>query len=254
MATPSPTLTTQAQWTVKSHGFEYLRAVLTLDGRPVPFLAARFDPLYHHVAIVTPSTPDSSNSSEKSSYIEGGYTLAEFAEIFDANAVLSGGYLSSFAPPLPLGLVKSAGTLLNRPHVSWLLNGLICVGPSQLQIEPYSNLEQAAKCQDSLQAGQLLIQNGKKVLAVNDRNTKLVNVVQERAFVCTDTGHRVIIGVTAKVREMPLADVLLSQPFHCVDAISLSGQMTAGILLPSIGVNGTMGSTDFPLPNAIIVR
>lgn len=232
----------------------FLRTSMILGGQPTPFLAARVDPLIHHLAIVTPSTPEASHPSPKSSYVGGGYTLAEFAKDFNASVVISGGYMNSFAPPVPLGLVKSAGVVLNGPHNSWLFNGLICVAQTQVQIEPYSNVDQTIKCRDSLQAGQLLVQNGRKVLVVDDRNNKLINVSQERAFVCTDAGHRVIMGVTGKMEEMPLADLLLRPPFNCVDAISLSGQATAGILILNIGANGQLGSTGSPLPNAIIVE
>jgi hypothetical protein len=237
-------------------GLEYLYADSVDDGVNIRIVAARAVPGKREFAIVTPESPLDPTEARTATDQATGGTLEDYQKRFRANVVLSGGYLSSFSPPIPLGLLKSANVAISRPHSSWLFDGLICVESAApwFEIDRYSNSEQTTKCRDALQAGQLLVQAGNGALHLDDRNQRLVNIGQERAFVCTDHQSRVILGVTTKMLEMPLVNILRSKPFDCSEAISLSGHITAGILIPTLGPQGRLGNTGFTIPDAIIIR
>ena len=91
----------------------------------------------------------------------GGYNLSEYQKLTNSPLVLSGGYLSSWQPALPLGLVKVNGVQANRPHLSWLVDGLFCTNGKEVIIDKYSSIEQTRNWLDCLQAGPLLIKDGK---------------------------------------------------------------------------------------------
>jgi Phosphodiester glycosidase len=243
-------------------GIEVLEGVVTLESKPVRVLAARVQPRSRTLAVVTRASRTSlrlspgTDAFATSEASLAGYSLTDYQEVFSAHVVLSGGYLSSFTPPLPMGFVKTRGIVINRPHKSWLFNGLICITPKTFLIEQYKDQHQADGCTDSLQTGQLLALGGENVLTLTEENRALVNSVQQRAFVCTDSERRVILGVTGKTTELPLATMLVAKgtPFHCIDAISLSGQITAGLLIRGDNQSVHLGSIDIPLPNAILAR
>lgn len=189
----------------------------------------------------------------------GGYNLSEYQKLTNSPLVLSGGYLSSWQPALPLGLVKVNGVQANRPHLSWLVDGLFCTNGKEVIIDKYSSIEQTRNWLDCLQAGPLLIKDGKIIIAVNDKNEKLLRSKQEQAFIGYDDHNHCFLGVTSKMTLLNIIDFLRSSHENgglgCTNAIRLSGHVTAGLIL--ILPDGKViegGNKKVLLPNAIFVK
>jgi hypothetical protein len=81
-----------------------------------------------------------------------GLSLADYLKIYDAAAVMSGGYIENYSPPTALGFVKSNGVSTTRSHESWLTDGVFCSDVGRAIIGPSSSADQTS-FRDCLQAG-----------------------------------------------------------------------------------------------------
>ena len=163
---------------------------------------------------------------------------------------ISGGYLSSFSPPTPLGLVKSNGVLVSRPHDSWLVEGLYCENGSEAVIVKWQEENDLSSFRDCLQAGPILLLGGKQPQDVPSVEStgykKLAYSVQEQAFLCTLIGKRVALGITSETNLPALVDFLRDK-VGCIDAIRLTGKETAGLRYK----DKLYGKDQFLFPSAI---
>jgi hypothetical protein len=180
-----------------------------------------------------------------------GFFLNDYRTLHNAEAVLSGGYIASFSPPTPLGLIKSDWTVVNAPHESWLTDGYFCSEPGRAQIQRWIDL---AAFRDCLQAGPILLLQGEppKDLGRSRRPgsyKKLENSVQEQAFICTVMPNELILGVTDKINLPALVDFLSRKETGCTDAIRLTGEQTAGLVLS----DKEFGHDDYLFPSVIAV-
>ena len=162
-----------------------------------------------------------------------GYSLDNYLNLGGAAAVFSGGYLASFAPPTPLGLVKSDGVVTNKPHGTWLVEGVLCAKEGQLVIQTWS-VGAEEDFPDCLQAGPILLLKGKEPNDLPSRSAsgylKLANSVQEQTFLCTLGDQQAVAGVTDRM-DLPTLVAFLRDKIGCVDAIRLTGKDTAGLRL-----------------------
>jgi uncharacterized protein YigE (DUF2233 family) len=168
------------------------------------------------------------------------------------NLVISGGYMSSFSPPRPLGLVKVDGKQIGSPHTSWLGTGMFCTDGRQVKIAPFGQLSSNNTFTDCIQSGPLLISDG-IVRYDNDKEIgageeKLVSSVQEQAFICIDSNYKVKLGVSDPIR-LDEFSRFLSTKLNCQDALRLTGQRTAGLQTRS----KLFGYDEFPLYSVIAV-
>jgi len=180
-----------------------------------------------------------------------GFFLNDYRTSHNAEAVMSGGYIASFSPPTPLGLVKSDWTVVNPPHESWLTDGYFCSEPGRAQIQRWIDL---AAFRDCLQAGPILLLQGEppKDLGRSRRPgsyKKLENSVQEQAFICTVMPNELILGITDKINLPALVDFLSREEMGCNDAIRLTGEQTAGLVLS----DKEFGHDDYLFPSVIAV-
>jgi hypothetical protein len=182
-----------------------------------------------------------------------GYSLENYLKLGRAAAVLSGGYLASFAPPMPLGLVKSDGVVTNKSHNTWVVEGILCTKEGQLVIRTWS-AEAEEDFPDCLQAGPILLLKGKEPSDLPSRNAsgylKLAKSAQEQTFLCTLGDQQVAAGVTDKMDLPTLVDFLRGK-IGCVDAIRLTGKDTAGLRLMRPRV--LYGNDAYLFPDAIAV-
>jgi hypothetical protein len=197
----------------------------------------------------------------------GGFSLSRFFVAQQPSAILNGGFLSTYAPATPAGLVQIRSERINdgAPGDS-VASAVICFGqterPNAVAIEPFSASERLRKTySDCLQAGPLLIYKGRPFsnLEELDSDPTLKNfafVAAERSFVARNARGETVLGVTAKTSLYALrAALLLSENeggFGAITAICLTGRSTAGMI-----VSGkepyTAGAISKVLPNAIIV-
>ena len=215
-------------------GLEFQQTVVS-EGRSATYLRinlAKFD-LRVLSALVPPV--DVGGPSQRSGNLERaatGLSLEDYRNLYHATAVLSGGYLASFAPPSPLGLVKSNGVIVSRPHHTWLTDAIFCSNVEKATIQQWTDDFDLAHFRDCLQAGPLLLSKGNPPDNVGSTQVagyqKLANSIQEQAFLCTLNDNQMALGITDQMELATLVDFLRDR-VGCMDAIRLTGRETAGL-------------------------
>jgi hypothetical protein len=178
-----------------------------------------------------------------------GFFLTDYLSRFEVVAVMSGGYIDNYSPPTALGLVKSNGTLVTPAHNSWLTDGLFCSNVGSAVIKPAEPDAFMTGFRDCLQAGPLLLADGKQESQTGAGYQKLAQSVQEQGFICIDGNGRILMGVTDKIKLAKLVDFLTMPEIGCKDALRLTGQDTAG--LRDRNRNNPYGHDDYLFPDAI---
>jgi hypothetical protein len=197
----------------------------------------------------------------------GGSSLARFFVEQRPLAILNGGFLATYAPATPAGLVQIRGERINeggpRDQVA---SAVICFGqtgkPNAIAIEPFSAAERLQKAySDCLQAGPLLIYKSHPVSGLEelDNDPTLKNfafVAAERSFIARNGRGEIVLGVTAKTSLYALQAALMlgenEGGFGATAAICLTGRSTAGMIVAGKEPY-TAGAISKVLPNAIIV-
>ncbi len=203
------------------------------------------------------SSPDVA-SRDQASQSYAGLTLAEYAALGRYRVVQSGGFLSSWSPPSPLGYVKIQGQEYNRMHDSWLVQGVFCTDGRNFEISRFSSNNSYAAWPSCIQAGPPIILNREIVLDTRRNTGFITKEAHRQSFICKDVVGRLIMGITQDVKLTELAPYLArdatGEGLGCVDAIALNGKGIAGMLynLPQGPV--AVGNVDASLPNAIVVK
>jgi hypothetical protein len=212
---------------------------------------------YFDVRVLSPLvslvTKQSTNSNPER--LARGYYLQEYLLRFGAEVVSSGGYIDSYSPPTSLGLVKSAGATVSSAHISWLTEAIFCSDEGRATIEFMKADFSKSDFRDCLQAGPMLLRQGKIPADTLSRKStgylKLARSVQEQLFLCLDSAQQVVLGVTDEIDLPTLTASLIKQEVGCSDAIRLTGQDTAGLRTKK----KLFGNDDYLFPNAIgVVR
>jgi Phosphodiester glycosidase len=230
-------------------GIEWLAGTASAGSRSVKLNAVRVSLGRYRISIGVPDAR------------EQGDVLSSYLDHYGALAVISGGFLKSFYPPIPLGFVMRARTVVNRATRDDLLTGLLTVRNGRPFIGPFSETA-AAGADDGLQSGPLLVQGGQSALPKSDGLTTttraLIERASERAFVAVLPDDRVLIGHTEPATLADLVSVLTKAAavggLGCVDALNLSGSTGAGLLVKAGGSELAAGSQQLYLPNAILVN
>jgi hypothetical protein len=166
-----------------------------------------------------------------------------------AVAVLSGGYMESFAPPVALGYVSVDGVEISRRHSSWLTSAAICQRDDEVVIAAMDGFD-VATFDSCLQAGPLIVDGGigryGEGVEVSGAERKLARSVQEQAFVCLDGEGRLLLGVSDPISLSDLTGFLV-ETLQCRQAMRLSGHITAGLA----AAEQTFGHNEVPLHNAL---
>jgi len=188
--------------------------------------------------------------------IASGHTVLEYQRLSKAHVALSGGFLKSYYPPLPQGLVKSNGRILNRPNDDPFFSGLFCSRKGELIIEPYTGKEQTTPWDHCLQSGPLLVYEGRSALEVRHYPRQHVYGAFNRAFVAIDQQGRTLLAVTGKATLLPSLMELLQRPaehggLECRAALNLSG-VSVGMVVDVAGRFLSAGDIEVYPPNAII--
>jgi hypothetical protein len=180
-----------------------------------------------------------------------GFSLEDYKRLYGALAVMSGGYLSSFAPPMPFGLVKSDNVLTSSTHKSWLTEGVYCAGPIKTIIELWNRNPNIEEFRDCLQSGPMLLYNGDAILDAGSRAPGYMRLAQDsqnQAFICTSSNNETIIGIT-EATDFSILIPFLKDKVGCINALRLTGRDTAGLIVNDI----LYGSDQYLLPNALAV-
>ena len=176
-----------------------------------------------------------------------------FATIFESTeavAVLAGGYIASYSPPTPLGLVKSNGLITSSEHHSWLTDGFFCTDGNEAVIRTAEKNGTVSQFSDCVQTGPILILNGHIIgrpKRAERGYERLAMSHQEQTFACIDEMNRVSLGVTDKITFVQLIEFLSGPALHCKDAICFTGLDTSGL---QVGEK-LFGSDEYLFPDVV---
>jgi hypothetical protein len=239
---------------------------LKVGGAELSVTFVTLNPASNRLNIVLPRNP-----------VGGGAALWDFYRTENADVVLTGGYLDSFAPAIPTGLVRVAGTTFNDPkEKDPVLTGTLCLGrredPASVMIARYSTQASFDEWSDCIQAGPLMLLGGKSQDDIDALDASLANRITEaskqrqsgfvagsyeRVFVMKDRSGQIVLGTTTPTSLYPLRYLLKQDAagggFGADDAILLSGWHTAGLIV-SAPDPIVVGNPSVLLPNAIVVN
>lgn len=232
-------------------GLELLQGPLVIGGKRVAITAVRGSLSMYRMEVAVSQSGDSGDS------------ILSFQEHSQAAAVLSGGFLTSLYPPIPLGIVKHSQVLVNRAAGGDLLKGLLLVRAGKATIQPFGGAGDVAGCDEALQSGPMLLVAGHSALPnvaeIRTRSTRLlIENEYGRAFVAILPDDRFLLAVTGAVSLRALTD-LLARPasqggLACLDALNLSGGGSEGILVRAGAREVSAGNIQFYLANAILLK
>ena len=220
-----------------------------LDG--TDYLVARFSPQNFSIDIF--ADQGKASSGRATSYL---------VKSEGATAVLSGGFLASFSPAVPMGLVVLDGTIANRPHDIGLLNGVIETRQMGVNVRlltrPLIESRQPPDF-DILQSGPMIVDDGQSVLDLANEQElgRLERDEFERAFFCVDRQGNALLVATGPTYLRDLAN-RIGQPVSagglgCRAAINLSGANSRSLVVEGGRQRFEMGDTLFRNATAIVV-
>lgn len=185
-----------------------------------------------------------------------GLSLQEYARLGDYKIVQSGGFLSSWTPPYPLGYVKIRNKIYNRVHDTWVTEGVFCTDGREFEIFSYKSENQFEKWPSCIQAGPLISIDGEIVLQTT-RNTGLITKKRHRqSFVCKTYEDDLILGIAENVKLTSLSKHLVLPKniggIGCSDTTLLTSKGVSGIYNKENDIS--IGNVKVPFPNVIVVK
>lgn len=175
-------------------------------------------------------------NARRGNYGAPSYSLQELARVTGDDRVLSSaGMTDSLSAPVPVGLLKSAGTVRNPANTaSRLLDGVVCVRadrrvsllsevrPDVGRRTPQNWQAATASCVHAVQAGPMLVDAGKPL--IGERAPREVS----RVFAAVDRERRLVLGHSPKATTFDLACTLAAEG-SIEQAIALRGDELGGV-------------------------
>ena len=161
------------------------------------------------------------------------FSVESVLDVQNEDIAISGGFMSSLYPPLPIGFVKSSGVVTNRRHKNESFNGVICIDEHNVVIEHIDKLEGLESWPDCLQSAPLVLKDRVKSFD-NGWFPERFSLDQHlRAFAAVDSSRQLILGIIESVSLDEMYDAILSvtldEDVVIVDALNLSGGTSAGL-------------------------
>lgn len=186
-----------------------------------------------------------------------GFSVCEYQKRNNGLIALSGGFLKSFHPPLPIGLVKRNGEIVNRPAKSDFFSGVFCSKNNKVIITHYYNKDSLRNWSNCLQSGPLLLYEGKSALKVNDYPERFLSGTYRRAFVGIDRKDRLLLAITGRISIPDLISFLEKSDgengLNCMAALNLTG-INLGMIIEANNKTFFAGDINFYPANAIVVK
>jgi hypothetical protein len=239
-------------WQTLQSGLEVLKTEYRHRGsnEPVKVLAIRFAPRRFRLEVVDLSRLRS-QSTEQSSTVPSLRLLAGDSRWV---AGLNGSYVSSYAFPRPLGLVRVRGTSLARMSGAKPFSGVVCVHrDADVEIE-MTKTDPGPDCLFALESGPMIVEfKGKNGIRAS---APTAGALYERSAVCV-VDERVVFIRTGRSALYDLGEFLRRDGdqggMDCETAINMSGDADSGIFWRD-GVNVRHdGSIDAALATALVV-
>ena len=182
-----------------------------------------------------------------------------------AAAAFTGGFLESYSPATPSGLIVMSGKLINALKIEdKVMTSALCFTDKisrPFTITSVKTFKPTGGSDDCIQAGPLII-NSKAVASDLDQLDKRLDFqfssgAFSRAFIGMNTRNDVILGVSTPLSLFDLRKLMLTPErdggLGLTTAIMLSGGRTAGLAV-SANPNFTTGHVETLLPNALVVE
>lgn len=196
-----------------------------------------------------------------------GKSLLWFFRNEKAKIAISGGFLKTLYPPLPIGFVKTEFGILSSEHYNGYQEGYVGITDGRAFIERFPERKNIHQLEDSktegiLQSWPLLLYNGNvspKIIEFQNglESTPFIRNQAIRLFVASDKEGFMLFGMTGPMSLLDLTVILKTNRSEgglgCNNAINLSGTKYASIILETPGVNLRKGSTSIRIANAIVV-
>jgi len=187
--------------------------------------------------------------------------LRTYLKLKRARIALSGGFATSFYPPVAAGLVQINGLVFNREEDDVLLDGLLLILNRSVVIQPLGTARLPTNADDALQSGPLLVTQNRKAIPSFVADTLRRRFVERRsirAFIGVDEEDRVLMGLVDEISLTSLIEFLVAPRgvggLGCTDALNLSGSVNAGLIIQVVDLDFERGDMATPLPTAIVVR
>ena len=185
------------------------------------------------------------------------FDLASVAKLSpSAVAILNGGATTSFSIPNHAGFLVTDGRT-TKPLVTGhtALTGVFCIRTQNRNSWAIlRTTDQAARsCYEAIQAGPLLIENGRLTVYANEVRLP----PYRRSVACVDRNNVLYLIVASTVSLYDLGKWLITQPISstsglgCVWAINLDGGSSSGLILPRD--TRTFGESTSTIASAIAV-
>jgi Phosphodiester glycosidase len=195
-----------------------------------------------------------------------GSSLARFYLDEDALAVMSAGFLRTYSPVSPAGLLKFDGAIINTlSNTDPALGGIVCFANKnqELTIAARSNTHIIDISNDCIQGGPLFISEGivhDELERIDSEYTNFSSRRYVRTFLAKSKRGEILLGYTSPTSLFALRRVLLMGEseggLQAVAAVGLTGgTQTAGLIVRATDPRQpfSRGNTTTPLPNALAV-
>jgi len=231
------------------------RVVETADGK-VSIRSIKINPRQNILQLVLPKNSES-----------GGASLLRFK--FDADnslAVFTGGFLDTYSPVTPAGLVYHEKKIRNEPSSKDpVMKAVVCYSADErwpVTIIDAGAFSEGQAKGDCIQTGPFLVKGGEANIDLDAVDAALnfpfSRKAFDRAFILVDSHGDVVVGITSRISLFSLREVLRqseqAKGFAAVTAVALSGTRTAGLVVDGEGNDTIAGNVKTLLPNAVIVK
>lgn len=196
--------------------------------------------------ISSSSTTDSAQYDFKA---DGSYTITDYYYHPKPRplAVLAGGLLSSYSPPVAAGEIIIRGLLVS-PLQNWAGSGIFCANQNYYTIEP-SGAGSTENNADCIQSRPLLVQDVRFGPGHSpSRGGPPTYDYGKQSFVCITNDGKLMLGVSSPIRLDLLAEDL-RKILNCRDALSMTNHETAALYYG----DHLVGSDSLPLTSVIAV-
>jgi hypothetical protein len=203
-----------------------------------------------HAAIVKVAVPraviraDENIVSQAADRQRGGLLLSDYKRDTNAFAIISGGYVASFAPPKALGFIKVDGRELQDNRTN---GGIFCSSLTDYKILSIEQFNETDKFLNCLQAGTLIVEDGKGRHSNTDTEAGNVEFSGYQSFIGTNPNGGLVLGIIHNFTLEKAIKLITAEPFECTWAMSLAGTVTTGLAAG----NSIYGHNDVLLPTAI---
>jgi hypothetical protein len=194
----------------------------------------------------------------------GGTSLARFRYDENGLAAFTGGFLDTYSPATPAGLVQYRNNIVSNQASDLVMTAVVCYSSDKINpvaIVPAKEFSPGKTKGDCVQTGPFLAGNGGEEahFATLDGALKFPFSRDsfQRAFLMVGTGNEIVIGVSSRTSLFALRELLLTSPqnggFGAKIAVALSGTRTAGFIVEADNKKVIAGTVNTLLPNAAII-